>query len=109
MRELPADLPPYVPGSETSREAAESVADDVAALRAIVFELFQREGEAGLTDDEIAATLELDGNTARPRRWELAQDGVIRDSGRKRKTRRGRNATVWVLVPPPRTQLELLR
>ena len=103
--------PPYQAHSETSREAADRV--DAAALREKVLSIFKREDRAGVLDDDIAAEFERANSrhsegTLRARRWELLQAGIIRDSGRTRKTRRGRNATVWVLVNPPRPgQLEL--
>ena len=52
---------------------------------------------AGATDFEIQIALGLDGNTERPRRGELVTVGRIKDSGRKRRTPLGGQATVWVV------------
>ena len=82
---------------DTSKEAAVSMRRDVLALRALVFDRIAQSGDKGMTDEEIARALGLEGNTARPRRWELANMGRIEKSGEKRKTSRGRRAVVWVV------------
>ena len=56
-----------------------------------------RVGEHGATDQEIQDALQLPSNTEIPRRWELVNAGAVVASGRKRKTRSNRPATVWVL------------
>lgn len=58
-------------------------------------------GSMGATDEEIIeAVLPLGFavNTIRPRRVELVRAGVVRNSGRERETRSGRDAIVWVAV-----------
>ena len=36
-----------------------------------------------------------------PRRWELVNAGLVRDSGMRRKTRSRRNAAVWIATESP--------
>ncbi len=82
----------------TSAPAADSLRGAAAALRRQVFELIAAAGETGLTDEEGQAASGLDGNTYRPRRWELEKAEMVKDSGQRRKTRSGRAAAVWVKV-----------
>lgn len=84
--------------SPTSIAAAESVQPHAAALRAKVLEAIQAAGEQGLTDLECQELLSMPGDTQRPRRRELEQAGLIKDSGRTRATRYGKEAVVWVAV-----------
>ena len=89
--------PPSVP-VETSEAAARAIGPRVAGLRGVVLEYIRRQGIYGATDQEIAIGLAgvVSGeNTVRPRRGELQKDGHIRKRG-TRKTRAGRQATVWV-------------
>ena len=88
-------MPLFVHGSDTSQEAAESIAKDTNRLRALVLEEIRDAG--GLTCDEIEARLEMRHQTCSARVHELMAAGRIRDSGMRRKTRSGRNAVVWVI------------
>lgn len=91
-----APPPPFVSGSETSREAAASIKADTSDLRAKVFACIQSAGAFGRTDEEIQTRLSMGGSTERPRRRELQISGRIRESAMKRKTSTGRLAVVWV-------------
>jgi len=64
--------------------------------RARVLEYIRQEADGGATDDEIQTALDMEGNTERPRRIELARAGCIehRDTITRR-TRSGRPAVVW--------------
>jgi hypothetical protein len=53
---------------------------------------------AGLTLDEIANWTGLVGNSVRPRRRELEQDGLVEDSGFERSSNMGHPAVVWTLT-----------
>lgn len=88
----------------TSREAAASIYHITGKQRRAVLEAFIQAGERGLTDDE--GEVLLDGIRFRTRRDELMKEhGIpIVDSGRTRRTRRGRNAEVWVYRPQGRPQ-----
>lgn len=101
MRHLPPDDLPLFPPSRkgapsTSAEAARAVAPCAATLRARVLSYIEDQGERGATDQEIQNALGLESNTQGPRRWELAKMGLVVASGRKRPTRSGCNAMVWV-------------
>jgi hypothetical protein len=52
----------------------------------------------GMTDTELQEELNMSGDTERPRRGELLKAGLIKDSGVTRKTKRGREAIVWVVA-----------
>lgn len=94
-------LPPYVRGSETSREAAEAIAPDTPTLRRAVLEYLRSRGPTGATDDEMQTALGMHAHTQCPRRIELVSAGLVVKSGEKRPTRSGRAATVWTAVTKP--------
>lgn len=97
-RQIHADqLPIPFSNDTTSREAAESVREQLSRLRGRVLEAIVS-GPDGATDEEIQLYCALGGNTERPRRGELEKLGLIRDSGRTRRTASGRRAIVWVPV-----------
>lgn len=87
--------PPHEASSETSREAAESVAEISGAQRQAVADLIV---QSPRTDDEIEVLTGYRHQSCSARRRELVLAGVIEDSGEKRLTRSGRKATVWRLV-----------
>lgn len=93
----PPPTAPYVAGSETSKEAALSVAPHLGALQSRVLAWFQQHGCG--TDEELIDSLKLSPSTARPRRIELCAKGLIQDSGMKQGTRSGRKAVIWELTP----------
>lgn len=88
-------FPPFQHHSAASRDAAQSIAKHVGALHKRVLEHL-RQNPQGLTDEAMGEALGLPGNTLRPRRRELQQRHLIKDSGRYSHTRSGRRATVWV-------------
>ncbi len=92
------DPAPFVPHSATSREAADAIRESAPTLKARVLAYIRECGERGSTDEEIQAALHMEGSTERPRRTSLVDDGVVRDSGKKRLTRSGRSACVWVIA-----------
>jgi hypothetical protein len=49
-----------------------------------------------MTDEEITTRTGLAPNSVRPRRVELVARGLVKDSGMRRPTVSGRQATVWV-------------
>lgn len=80
--------------STTSRKAAESVSDATVTKRAEdIIALVKRTG--GVTDEQMQTLLGMNGNSQRPVRVGLVKLGLLRDSGRTRKTISGREATVW--------------
>ena len=92
----PEDRLPAVAGSETSREAARKARRRVSFIRSRVIECFESAGAAGLSDEELFDTSGIAPNSARSRRIELTCAGLLRDSGRRRKTASGATAVVWV-------------
>jgi hypothetical protein len=54
----------------------------------------------GATDEEISIDLDLQSDTARPRRRELQIAGLVMDSGYTRKTTNNREAVVWKIINP---------
>lgn len=60
-----------------------------------VFDEIKASGD-GMTDEEVQDALGMGANTQRPRRVELVQQGLVVDSGSKRRTRSGNDAVVWV-------------
>ena len=87
---------PYQKHSDTSRSAAEAIADVAHTFKAKVLDAIQKAGAHGMTDEECARKLLLDPNTQRPRRVKLVEEKLVVDSGQRRKTLGGRNAIVWV-------------
>lgn len=81
---------------QTSIEAANAIEPVKQSLKDIIYQAFLAVGVTGLTDDEIFTRTQIDLNTIRPRRVELFNAGKIEVTGRKRQTRSGRNAAVWI-------------
>lgn len=100
MDDLYGGRPPFVRGSDTSEEAAESVIGITGKLRRMVYEEIWRASD-GRTCDEVEERLGMRHQTASARIRELSQKGHIRDSGLRRTTRSGRPATVWKPVREP--------
>lgn len=105
-----AVLPPHRAGHLTQTEAAKHVAPAAPTMRERVFAEIEEQGVFGRTNDEISVRLgmllqtvcgrvrELQGNddAGLPRR--------IVDSGHRRKTRWGCEATVWIAVSHKRQE-----
>lgn len=80
---------------ETSREAANAIDGQVAALREQVL-LFLAFGAA--TADECASGIGQTILSVRPRLSELRAMGRIEPTGLRRRNASGRSATVWQMV-----------
>jgi len=94
-------LPPFVRDSDTSREAAVSIAPDSNRLRALVLGFIAKNGRRGATCSEVEEALSMRHQTASARMRELALADRIVDTGLRRKTTSGRNAAVWVVAGQP--------
>lgn len=95
MNDLPLfSFVPYVRNSDTSRAAAESMRPHVSDLERVV--LGRVMCLIGATCDEIEIDTGLAHQTASARLKGLADKGLIKDSGARRKTRSGRAARVYV-------------
>lgn len=88
---------PFVAGSETSKEAAESVEKHVTGLARKVLDFIEGRGKWGATSDEIETELDMRHQTASARVRELFLKNKIERTEIKRKTRSGRNAFVYVV------------
>ena len=91
----PEPRPPAQAHSDTSTAAAEEIAPKAVRLRGVVLAFIK--GAGGATDEEISTGTGLPPNTSRPRRVELVDMGLVRDSGTRRKTASGRSAVVWTI------------
>lgn len=79
----------------TSVMAAERALPRSGTKRRMVYDFIERCGIRGATDDEIEATLGIDGNTVRPTRGGLVEDGYIINTGTTRKNKHGNECIVW--------------
>jgi hypothetical protein len=91
---------PVTPGykdRDTSRKAAEAIRPDVARLRAACLAELRLVCALGgtATADQIASRLDLSVLSVRPRFTELLRDGLIEDTGERRKNASGRSAKTW--------------
>ena len=92
-------FPPFQGHSDTSLEAAASVAKKTPRLRTMVFNCLENQRMGlGLTDEQLVERMGLPCDTVRPRRVELVREGKVVDTGLRRKNRSGRNAVVWGVV-----------
>ena len=81
----------------TSKAAAKAIKPDSARLRDLIHGFLVSRGTVGATDQEMQEHFKLDGNTQRPRRYELVKAGRVKDSGRTRKPIGSRNQQIiWV-------------
>ncbi len=87
---------PFARRSDTSKEAAESMVEAASGYEADVLDYIRLRGALGATADECLVWLNLSHQNGSARVSELAKKGLIIKSGRRRKTRSGRNAEVYV-------------
>ena len=92
MSEMPPRKLPFVSGSVTSKNAADSMIEQAGSLRERVWQWLFHYGPA--TDKEMQQGLEMDGSTQRPRRIELFQDGRVVPVGKVQQPN-GRSAVQW--------------
>ena len=95
------DEPPCQRHSATSRAAAEDILGALPRLRRLVLDALVAAGAGGLTDEEGIDRTGLGPSTYRPRRVELWQAGLVRDSGKTRRVRSGKQAVVWEVARGP--------
>lgn len=90
---------PFVAGSATSKAAATSMVSRAAADRERVLDFIKVMGEYGATADEVELMLDMIHQTASARVSDLwHKHGKIKDSGKRRQTKSGRQAVVYVSV-----------
>lgn len=81
--------------AQTSKDAAARAEPGAPNDRARIYALIVQAGP--LTDEQIALRLDLNPSTARPRRVELVEQGLIEPASTAT-TRSGRSATTWRAV-----------
>ena len=91
---------PYQKHSATSFAAACLMLTREPTAREEVYFALLNAGANGLTDDQGCYDASMDGNTYRPRRIKLVQDGLVIPATHKgkpvlRKTKSGHMAQVW--------------
>lgn len=79
----------------TSQEARAKIEPKIGTLKKKVYELLLNKGLHGATDQEIERYLHLDGNTVRPIRGSLVEDGLAMDTGTTRLNDKGNKCIVW--------------
>ena len=88
----------------TSVAAAHAIKPKSSTLRSTILEFVRGHGSRGATAFEVQESLNLSGDTVRPRMWELRGMGLgdrpvlLEDSGRTRPSPSGRQAVVYVAV-----------
>lgn len=99
---------------ETSREAAKIVKKTVGKRRLAVLRFAMTQGKHGITGDEVAAHLGVPMHAGQPRVTELHQMGYLTrcddkegEPARKRPTRQGGNAFVYIINAAGRAALGL--
>lgn len=100
--------PPFVAGSDTSEDAANSVASITYTLRRKAFEAIDSCRD-GATCDELEVLLYQRHQTISARLRELCLRNLIYDTGVRRMTRSGRSARVYKLTQWAVTLLEAER
>jgi hypothetical protein len=92
---------PPTNGTETSRMAAESVANTAAAQRATVLKAVREWTElaGGATREQLEVYTGIQGNSIRPRVDELRRLRMVEEIDEMRKTRSGRMAKVLRALP----------
>lgn len=86
---------PNTPGYQnesTSKEAASEIAGISCELRSLSLAVVTKQPS---TADEVAGILGRSILAIRPRLTELAEMGMVEDSGERRKNASGRSAIVW--------------
>lgn len=87
---------PPVPHNGTDTSIAAARQTHAATDMARVYHLAVEAGALGVTCDEVEARLAMAHQTASARLWQLRKAGLVVDSGRRRSTRTGRAARVYV-------------
>lgn len=81
---------PFAAGSETSREAAERMAEQPTRIRRDHESILNVLLSGPKTDKEIQSILNMSGDTQRPRRGELVAMGRVVNTGERRE-----RSTLW--------------
>jgi len=93
----PGTLPPHQRHSDTSKAAAEEIAPKFGRTTKAVLIALSRYAD-GLTDEEGQSVMRMDGNSYRPCRVTLANNGLVKDTGERRMTAHRKKAAVWAVT-----------
>jgi DNA-binding transcriptional ArsR family regulator len=91
-------MPPFRKGIDTSEAAAKSMVRAAPRQRLLVLSHIAEHSD-GRTYDEVCAGLNMKPPSVCPRLKELADGGLIKDTGNRRKTRSGRPARIYMVTP----------
>jgi len=95
---LPLDANHTVPGKNpVSQDAARRALGKSGAARVRIYNII-KDTPNGLTADETRQLISLPFNSVSARICDLAAEGWLTDSGRRRETSTGAMATVWVVA-----------
>lgn len=83
---------------DDTRAAARPTESQAAGDRQRVLDLLIGRGAEGATDQEAAEVLGIPQDTARARRVELRDKGLVADSGRRRPSSTGHGMRVWMIA-----------
>lgn len=81
---------------ETSREAALSVVPLLSGMASRILTAIRARGTFGMTCDDVEVVLGMPHQTVSARFRDLFERGMIARTDKKRKTRSGRNAFVYI-------------
>ena len=97
MFHAPERVTKFQAHSDTSRSAAREIEQKAKTLRGKIYRFLQKRGHFGATDEELQTLCQMNPSTQRPRRIELVERGLVKDSGERRKTASNRDAVVWIV------------
>ena len=86
--------------TDTQREAVKATLPRSGTKGLALWLTFVDRGDAGMTDDEIELTFGWTHQSASAARNGLMNRGLLKDSGQRRKNRRGLYVIVWKAVSP---------
>jgi predicted ArsR family transcriptional regulator len=92
--------PPFVKGSDTSEAASDSMLGEAAKQRSAVYRAISTAQPPGATCEQVENHLGLKHQAASARIRELVLDGLVIDTGQRRRNTSGRTAAIWTVVPP---------
>lgn len=84
---------------DTSHEAAALTLPNSGTQKRSVYDLIAASKTRGMTDDELESALNKSHQSVSARRNDLAGEKLIYDSGKRRRTKTGHPATVWLVAP----------
>lgn len=98
-----SEIPPHQSHSDTSTAAAISEAPKFKGKRLIVLRHLNK---TNVTDEQGQNNLGMSGNTYRPCRAKLVEEGFVYDTGRRAKTLAKKDAVIWAITDKGRQYLK---